>query len=127
MKEHVVLTPDESVEVSLRTIIDPEPMESGDPYMLVVLDAAASDDRNVSMTLRAGGFLEPLSVYGMARSVLATLAADTGVAADVVPRVRGAIRAELIEAGVAKDTGEDAPWVVRLLDRLVEQIGRAHV
>lgn len=118
--KRVVLTHDEAQEIELRMLIGSDPLESGEPYVLIVLDSNLSSDERTSMVLTAGGFLEPVSVYAMSRSVMAAMATEPGVAQDVLPRVRAAIRTELVEAGVAKGTDDDAPWLVRLLDRLVE-------
>lgn len=107
------------LEINLHTIIDEKPLHDQDPYVLLVLDGRESTDEQLHMMLRAGGFDEPMSVYGFMRAACATLASGADDAAELDGLVRTAVRALLVEAGVAKADTEDPPWLTVLLDGLV--------
>lgn len=107
------------IEVNLHTIIDERPLHDQDPYVLLVLDSEASTNDQLHMMLRAGGFEGPMSVYGFMRAALATLASGGAEASELDKLVRVAVRALLVEAGVAKAEVADPPWLAALLDGLV--------
>lgn len=110
---------DGALEVGLNAIIDERPLENGDPYALIVIDAEKSKGPRLSILLRAGGFDGPLSTYGFLRTVMATLASGEEIRDEITRHVREALREALVDAGVANGAADDPPWLTELLDALV--------